>query len=190
MPLPNAPKQPPSFRPEGQQFPTRSRRYCVIRICKRLPRMGMSVGQRASGYRRRSLVQTIMYRYKTIIGLRFHARTHRPQPHDPPRYFRSFSGANKTSGKGRISAGRLLMHQRRDHPPLQVDSKPVNRDLGEITTRIRVCGSCSCSLSDPASLPAVVDQLTSLAAYDILLAGEAASPRQPALHRARLHLIH
>ena len=31
--------------------------------------------QRRSGYNRRSLVETAMYRYKTIIGRRLHART-------------------------------------------------------------------------------------------------------------------
>jgi hypothetical protein len=31
--------------------------------------------QRCSGYGRRSLVKTAMYRYKTIIGRRLHART-------------------------------------------------------------------------------------------------------------------
>jgi hypothetical protein len=31
--------------------------------------------QRRSGYNRRSLVETAMYRYKTIIGQRLHART-------------------------------------------------------------------------------------------------------------------
>jgi hypothetical protein len=31
--------------------------------------------QRRSGYGRRSLVETAMYRYKTIIGRRLHART-------------------------------------------------------------------------------------------------------------------
>ena len=31
--------------------------------------------QRRSGYNRRSLVETAMYRYKTIIGARLHART-------------------------------------------------------------------------------------------------------------------
>jgi hypothetical protein len=31
--------------------------------------------QRSSGYCRRSLVETAMYRYKTIIGWRLHART-------------------------------------------------------------------------------------------------------------------
>ena len=31
--------------------------------------------QRSSGYNRRSLVETAMYRYKTIIGRRLHART-------------------------------------------------------------------------------------------------------------------
>jgi hypothetical protein len=30
--------------------------------------------QRSSGYGRRSLVETAMYRYKTIIGRRLHAR--------------------------------------------------------------------------------------------------------------------
>ena len=31
--------------------------------------------QRSSGYGRRSLVETAMYRYKTVIGRRLHART-------------------------------------------------------------------------------------------------------------------
>jgi transposase len=31
--------------------------------------------QRRSGYNRRSLVETAMYRYKTVVGRRFHART-------------------------------------------------------------------------------------------------------------------
>jgi hypothetical protein len=31
--------------------------------------------QRRSGYNRRSLVETGMYRYKTIVGRRLHART-------------------------------------------------------------------------------------------------------------------
>jgi hypothetical protein len=31
--------------------------------------------QRRSGYNRRSLVETAMYRYKTIVGRRLHART-------------------------------------------------------------------------------------------------------------------
>jgi hypothetical protein len=31
--------------------------------------------QRSSGYNRRSLVKTAMFRYKTIIGRRLHART-------------------------------------------------------------------------------------------------------------------
>jgi len=31
--------------------------------------------QRSSGYNRRSLVEAAMYRYKTIIGRRLHART-------------------------------------------------------------------------------------------------------------------
>ena len=31
--------------------------------------------QRRSGYNRRSLVETAMFRYKTIIGWRLHART-------------------------------------------------------------------------------------------------------------------
>ena len=31
--------------------------------------------QRSSGYNRRSLVETAVYRYKTIIGRRLHART-------------------------------------------------------------------------------------------------------------------
>ena len=35
--------------------------------------------QRSSGYNRRSLVETAMYRYKTIIGRRLHARTLRNQ---------------------------------------------------------------------------------------------------------------
>ena len=31
--------------------------------------------QRRSGYNRRSLVQIAMYRYKTVVGWRLHART-------------------------------------------------------------------------------------------------------------------
>jgi hypothetical protein len=31
--------------------------------------------QRRSGYNRRSLVETAMYRYKTVVGRRLHART-------------------------------------------------------------------------------------------------------------------
>jgi hypothetical protein len=31
--------------------------------------------QRSSGYNRRSLVETAMFRYKTVIGRRLHART-------------------------------------------------------------------------------------------------------------------
>jgi hypothetical protein len=31
--------------------------------------------QRRSGYNRRSLIETAMFRYKTIIGRRLHART-------------------------------------------------------------------------------------------------------------------
>ena len=31
--------------------------------------------QRSSGYNRRSLVETAVYRYKTIIGRKLHART-------------------------------------------------------------------------------------------------------------------
>jgi hypothetical protein len=30
--------------------------------------------QRSSGYNRRSLIETAMFRYKTVIGRRFHAR--------------------------------------------------------------------------------------------------------------------
>ena len=31
--------------------------------------------QRSSGYNRRSLAETAMYRYKTVVGRRLHART-------------------------------------------------------------------------------------------------------------------
>jgi hypothetical protein len=40
---------------------------------------GRIAWQRSSGYSRRSLVETVMYRYKTIIGRRLHARTLRNQ---------------------------------------------------------------------------------------------------------------
>lgn len=36
---------------------------------------GRMAWQRSSGYNRRSLVETAVYRYKTIIGQRLHART-------------------------------------------------------------------------------------------------------------------
>jgi hypothetical protein len=36
---------------------------------------GRMAWQRSSGYNRRSLVETAVYRYKTIIGRRLHART-------------------------------------------------------------------------------------------------------------------
>jgi hypothetical protein len=39
------------------------------------PQHGRLGWQRRSGYGRRSLVETAMYRYKTIIGRRLHART-------------------------------------------------------------------------------------------------------------------
>jgi len=40
-----------------------------------IARHGRIGWQRSSGYCRRSLVETAMYRYKTIIGRRLHART-------------------------------------------------------------------------------------------------------------------
>jgi hypothetical protein len=43
-----------------------------VRLIKNHGRIGW---QRRSGYGRRSLVETAMYRYKTIIGRRLHART-------------------------------------------------------------------------------------------------------------------
>jgi hypothetical protein len=40
-----------------------------------IARLGRLGWQRSSGYCRRSLVETAMYRYKTIIGRRLHVRT-------------------------------------------------------------------------------------------------------------------
>jgi hypothetical protein len=40
-----------------------------------IARHGRIGWQRSSGYSRRSRVETAMYRYKTIIGRRLHART-------------------------------------------------------------------------------------------------------------------
>ena len=40
-----------------------------------IAKRGRMTWQRSSGYSRRSLVETAMYRYKTIIGRRLHART-------------------------------------------------------------------------------------------------------------------
>jgi hypothetical protein len=49
-----------------------TRRAAHVRTIERHGRMGW---QRRSGYCRRSLAETAMFRYKTIIGRRLHART-------------------------------------------------------------------------------------------------------------------
>ena len=51
--------------------------------------------QRSSGYNRRSLAETAMYRYKTIIGRRLHARilpTQRTEAKDWMQYLNRMSG--------------------------------------------------------------------------------------------------
>jgi hypothetical protein len=50
-----------------------------------------------SGYGRRSLVETAMYRYKTIIGRRFHART---LPHQKTEAKIACNALNRMTGIG------------------------------------------------------------------------------------------
>jgi transposase len=52
--------------------PTTTQRDRHIAEIEEHGRMGW---QRRSGYNRRSLVETAMYRYKTVVGRRLHART-------------------------------------------------------------------------------------------------------------------
>ena len=51
---------------------TETQRHLHIETSAKHGRMGW---QRCSGYNRRSLIETAMFRYKTIIGRRLHART-------------------------------------------------------------------------------------------------------------------
>jgi transposase len=62
---------PPRATAVPSEITTTQRDEHLVAIAKH-GRMGW---QRSSGYNRRSLVETAMYRYKTIVGRRLHART-------------------------------------------------------------------------------------------------------------------